>query len=99
MLRQVAGLFVLQGLDLATTYHGLGLGAVEQNPVGVLLLGSGFTGLVLAKLAGTLLIVGAASWLWAGTARNQWQARAALALCCGLMVGVVGWNAAVLLMR
>ncbi len=99
MISRVVGLFVLQGLDLLSTWQGLRAGAAEQNPVGLALLGGGFAGLVAAKLAGTILIVALASWLWSGSRQNQTQARVVLSACCVFMIAVVGWNAAVILAR
>lgn len=92
MKRQLLALAVLQGMDVFTTVQGLAAGAAEQNPVGVWLLGSGWLGLAVAKLAGTAAIAGIAWVLWRGTALNRVQAVAGLQFACSFMLAVVSWN-------
>ena len=99
MRRQLVGLVVLQVLDLWTTWRGLGMGAVEGNPVGQAALASGFSFLVVAKLAGTLLVVCIGWLLWSGSDVNKRQAVVGLQVGCAFMVAVVGWNSWVLFLH
>lgn len=99
MNRQAVALAVLQVLDLLTTWLGLSGGALERNPVGAGLLGQGFSALVIAKVLGTVAVLGIAWILWRGSAQNQRQAVAGLQVGCSLMVAVVGWNAWVILLH
>lgn len=92
MKRQLLALAVLQVADLLTTLQGIAAGASEQNPVGVLLLGGGWLGLAVAKVAGTAAIAAIAWWLSRGTELNRVQARAGLQFGCSFMLAVVSWN-------
>lgn len=91
MKRLIYVMVALQVGDLVTTYHGLSLGGVEANPIGVAALGSGFAGLVMVKAAFTGLSV-------AGAVALDRRGRRRLA-CVGLGIvvawysGVVLWNA------
>ncbi len=99
MKRQLVALAVLQGLDLLTTFMGLGAGALERNPVGAGLLGHGFGALVAVKVLGTVAVAGIAWLLWRGSPVNRGQAVAGLQAGCGFMVAVVGWNSWVMFLH
>lgn len=90
--RQLLALVLLQGMDVFTTMQGLGAGAVEQNPVGVIVLSGGWVGLALAKLLGTGAIAGIAWVMWQGSELNRVQALVGLQFACSLMLAVVSWN-------
>lgn len=97
-MKRLAGhLAAVQGLDLWTTWRGLGSGAQEMNHFGVALLEHGFLAMVLAKAAGTGLILWLAAWLW----HRDSEGLASLALrgCCVAMWVVVAWNSGVVLLR
>jgi hypothetical protein len=98
----VAWLLGLQILDLLTTLGGLAHGAVEANPLGrLVLLHGGPAGLVQAKLAATVLVLG---WIpaFALTRPGQrpafaWRSVLALAVLLALTYSaVVVHNLAVL---
>lgn len=91
MIRWAAGLIVLQLLDVLTTYIGLARGASEANPVGVILLGAGPWLLIVAKVAGTGLILYVCARIAEKPGGPPW-ARAGLVWSCFVMVGVVLWN-------
>lgn len=92
MKRQLVALVVLQAADVFTTVQGIQAGAVEQNPVGVWVLGAGWLGLVAVKAAGLVVIAGIAWLLWRGTELNRVQALVGLRFSCSFMLAVVSWN-------
>lgn len=57
MIRLAAFFVLLQVLDVASTLVGLAAGAAEQNPIGAAALRGGPWLLLVAKMAGTALIL------------------------------------------
>lgn len=80
----------LQLMDLATTYVGLGIGASEQNPVGVYVLQFGFGGLVVMKI---IAMIGAFGIAWVNMHLGHKRfAKMGLATGAIMMVAVVASN-------
>lgn len=90
-------LCTLQVLDLLTTRIGLSLGAVEQNPLGVLALDFGFSGLVVMKVIATLTALGITAVL---VKHNHWKkAEFGSMISVGMMALVVASNTTIIVLH
>ena len=98
MFRPAVYLCALQMLDIATTRLALLGGGVEANPVvAAILVGYGWGGFVVVKVAAIAVVVGAAYFI-----RGLGFDRLGLGLLfvgCVLSVGVVGWNSFVIMVQ
>lgn len=98
MIRPSLVLLGLQGLDLATTYYGLSLGAMERNAFAAAALEYGFWVLVVAKLAATAIALGIAAYVYRQPGGQPW-AKGATAWAGSFMLAIVAWNSWTILLH